>query len=298
MTIVKAPPAQDLFIASAFNPSSLSIYHLGVYLERDSALYTISTVQDEPLFIRFYKNRDGLELSRFLEILWQEDDYLRKRFAKVFFVLDAEKWLPVPAEYVPDGSEAGYLASYYEITEGALSAYQFRKDVVRGTGAAIIYGLERPLYEFLASRLSSALLLHRASRCVQITQNLAEKPISQRPFTGIVFLHLNYFFYVLFQGSRLIFVNGYHAATAEDVLYYIQGLHNLLGIGRGDVGVAVGGYSVLKPYVVTYLYQFFGAGYRDLGKLFPAPSALRETDLGVEDVLPLTGWGIGADTAG
>ncbi len=298
MTIVKAPPAQDLFAASAFNPSSLSIYHLGVYLERDSLLYTISNVQDEPLFIRFYKNRDSLELSRFLELLWQEDDYLRKRFAKVFFVLDAEKWLPVPAEYVPDGSEAGYLSNFYEIVESALPAYQFRKDVLRGTGAAIIYAIERSLYELLTSRLSGAILIHRASRYVQVALGMAEKPISQRPFTGIVFLHLNHFYYVLYQGSQLVFVNGYHAATAEDVLYYIQGLHNLMGIGRGDVGVAVGGYSLLKPYVVPYLYQFFGAGYRDLGKLFSAPSSLKEANLGVEDIIPLTGWGLGADTAG
>ena len=296
MSTVKPQSTQDLYLASAFNSSSLNIYHIGIYFEGDTLLCGISNVQDELLFLRQYKNRDGLEPHKFLEAVWQHDDYIRKRFAQVLLLVEAEKWLPIPAEYVPDGNEAAYLSAYYEIGEGALGHYRFRKDVIRG--AAITYALEGNVADFIAARLSQATLLHGASRYVELTRALALKPLGQRPFTGIVWMYLNKFYYVLLQGERLIFVNRYSALTAEDVMYYLQGLHNQLGISKNDLTVGVAGYSVLKPYVATLLYRFFGAGYRDLGKLFAAPTSLKEAGLGPEDALFLTFWGRGADTAG
>jgi len=296
MSAVKPQSAQDLYLSAAFNPSSLNIYHLGLYFEGDTLLCGISNVQDELLFLRQHKNRDGLEPQKFLEAVWQHDDYIRKRFARVLLLLRTEKWMPVPAEYVPDGNEVAYLSAYYEIGEGALGHYRFRKDVVRG--AAIVYAIEGSVADFISARLSQATLLHVTTRYVELTRALALKPLSQRPFTGIVWLYLNRFYYVLFRGEQLIFVNHYTALTAEDVMYYLQGLHNHLGITKNDLAVGVAGYSVLKPYVATLLYRFFGAGYRDLGKLFSAPTSLKEAGLGPEDVFFLTFWSRGADSAG
>ncbi len=298
MTTTKPQTAHDLYISSTFNPHSVSIYHLGAYFEEDTLLLAISNVQNELLLLRQYKNRDGLEPSRFLDAVWSQDDYFRKRFAQVLLLLGASKWLPIPAEYVPDGTEGSYLAIYYEIGEGALSHYRIRKDVIRGTGAAIGYAIEGNVADFISARLSQATILHLATRYVEITRALSLKPLGQQPFTGIVWLYLNKFYYVLFQGERLILVNQYSALTAEDVMYYLQGIHNQLGIARNNLLVGVAGYSVLKPYVATLLYRFFGTGYRDLSKLFPAASSLKEAGLGAEDVLFLTFWARGADPAG
>jgi hypothetical protein len=298
MSLTKPQPHQDLYQSAAFNPSSLSIYHFGLYLEGDSLLYAISNVQDELLFLRQYKNRDGLEPNRFMETVWQQDDYFRKRFAQVLLLVEADKWLPLPAEYVPDGSEGTYLAAYYEIGESALAHYSARKDVIRGTGAAVNYAVDASLAEFFTSRLSSATLLHAAARYTELTRALVLKPLSQRPFTGIVWIYMGRFYYVLYQGEKLIIVNRYSAVTAEDVMYYIQGIHNQLGIAKSDVGIGVAGYSVLKPYVATLLYRFFGAGYRDVSKLFSASGSLKEAGLGPEDALFLTLWGRHADSSG
>ncbi len=298
MTTAKPQTAHDLYISSTFNPSSLSIYHLGVYFEEDTLLMGISNVQDEPLLLRQYKNRDGLEPAKFLDAIWNQDDYLRKRFAQVLLLLGAGKWLPIPAEYVPDGSEGSYLATYYEIGEGGLSHYRIQKDVIRGTGAAIGYAIEKSLADFISARFGQATTLHVASRYVEMTRALSLRPLGQLPFTGIVWLYLNEFHYVLFQGEQLIIVNQYSALTAEDVMYYLQGIHNQLGIAKNNLLIGVAGYSVLKPYVATLLYRFFGTGYRDLSKLFPAASSLKEAGLGAEDPLFLTFWARGADPTG
>ncbi len=298
MSTVKPQTVQDLYLSSTFNPSSLSIYHLGIYFDEDTLLFGISNVQNEPLLLRHYKNRDGLEPHKFLEAVWQQDDYIRKRFAQVLLLAEAGKWLPIPAEYVPDGSEGSYLSIYYEIGEGALSHYRVRKDVIRGTGAAIAYALEGEVGDFISARLNQATTLHTAARYVEMTRALSLRPLGQQPFTGIVWLYLNKFYYVLFQGEQLILVNRYSALTAEDVMYYLQGIHNQLGIAKNSLAVAVAGYSVLKPYVATLLYRFFGAGYRDLSKVFPGAASLKEAGLGPEDALFLTFWARGADPAG
>ena len=297
MSLAKPLTAQDLYASSALNPASLTIYHLGAQADNEHLLYTVSTVQHEPLLIRLYKNRDGLDLPSFLEQVWQQDEFLRKRFAQGLLVLDTEYWLVVPSEHVPDGQEADYLKAYYEIhASDAQVGYHFQKDILRGSGAAFLMAYDAQLIEYLHARHGQLGLNHASYRYVQISQHLAQAHLQHRPFRGLVWLHFGRFYYVLFQEDRLVFVNHFTAAVPEDVLYPLQSLHSLLGIDKSQVAVAVGGYSVLRPYVATLLYRFFGAGYRDLGRAFPAPSTMKEAGLAVEDVLPITL--LGADSAG
>jgi len=298
MSVAKPLTAQDVYVSAAFEPASLSIYQVGVYAESQNLLYGISTVQNEPLLVRLYKNRDGVDWASFLETIWQQDEFLRKRFSQGQLLLDVDRWLVVPAEYVPDGQEADYLRAYYEIqSEEGKQAYLYKKEVLRGTGAAFLYLLPRPLGEYLQARASAYRVLHQVTRTVQLTMHLVRQAgLAQRDFFGAVWLFLGGFYYVLLQGEQLVFVNHFQAATAEDVLYYVQALHSLLGIDKSQVNVVVGGYSGLRPYVATVFYRFFGAGYRDLGRLFPAPPTLKEAGLAVEDLLPLLF--VGADSAG
>lgn len=297
MSIARPLTAQDLYASSAFNPASLTIYHLGAQVENQHILYTISNVQHEPLLIRLYKNRDNLDLPSFLEQVWQQDEFLRKRFAQGLLVLDTQYWLVVPAEHVPDGQEADYLKAYYEIhSPEAAQMYRFQKDILRGSGAAFLVAYDTHLAEYLQARHTQLRFVHASYRYVQLSQHIAQTHLQQRPFRGLVWLHFGRFYYVLFQEDRLVFVNHFSAAVPEDALYPIQSLHSLLGIDKSQVSIAVGGYSVLRPYVATLLYRFFGAGYRDLGRIFPAPSPMKEAGLVVEDVLPITL--VGADSAG
>ncbi|GIV24935.1 MAG: hypothetical protein KatS3mg026_0627 [Bacteroidia bacterium] len=298
MSVAKPLTAQDVYVSAAFEPASLSIYQVGVYAESQNLLYGISTVQNEPLLVRLYKNRDGVDWVSFLETIWHQDEFLRKRFSQGQLLLDVDRWLVVPAEYVPDGQEADYLRAYYEIqSEEGKQAYLYKKEVLRGTGAAFLYLLPRPLGEYLEARASTYRVLHKVTRTVQLTMHLVRQAgLAQRDFFGAVWLFLGGFYYVLLQGEQLVFVNHFQAATAEDVLYYVQALHSLLGIDKSQVNVVVGGYSGLRPYVATVFYRFFGAGYRDLGRLFPAPPTLKEAGLAVEDLLPLLF--VGADSAG
>lgn len=298
MSVAKPLTAQDVYVSAAFEPASLSIYQVGVYAESQNLLYGISTVQNEPLLVRLYKNRDGVDWVSFLETIWHQDEFLRKRFSQGQLLLDVDRWLVVPAEYVPDGQEADYLQAYYEIqSEEGKQAYLYKKEVLRGTGAAFLYLLPRPVGEYLQARASTYRVLHQVTRTVQLTMHLVRQAgLAQRDFFGAVWLFLGGFYYVLLQGEQLVFVNHFQAATAEDVLYYVQALHSLLGIDKSQVNVVVGGYSGLRPYVATVFYRFFGAGYRDLGRLFPAPPTLKEAGLAVEDLLPLLF--VGADSAG
>lgn len=298
MSVAKPLTAQDVYVSAAFEPASLSIYQVGVYAESQNLLYGISTVQNEPLLVRLYKNRDGVDWVSFLETIWHQDEFLRKRFSQGQLLLDVDRWLVVPAEYVPDGQEADYLRAYYEIqSEEGKQAYFYKKEVLRGTGAAFLYLLPRPVGEYLQARASTYRVLHKVTRTVQLTMHLVRQAgLAQRDFFGAVWLFLGGFYYVLLQGEQLVFVNHFQAATAEDVLYYVQALHSLLGIDKSQVNVVVGGYSGLRPYVATVFYRFFGAGYRDLGRLFPAPPTLKEAGLAVEDLLPLLF--VGADSAG
>ncbi|MCX8111659.1 MAG: DUF3822 family protein [Bacteroidia bacterium] len=297
MAITKPLPLQDVYASSALNTASLNIYHLGMLIDPDHILYVISTAQHEPLLIRLYKNRDGIELSQFAEAAWQQDDLLRKRFARGLVVVDSDRWMVVPAEYVPDGQEVHYLRAYYDIraSDTALP-YVAHKDVLRGSGAAFLSLFPKELHDYFEARSGTFQYCHISHRYVQLTRFLMENHLNHRSHTGVVWLFLGTFYYCLFAGAQLLFVNRFSSATAEDVLYYVQGLHNLLGISKDQVAITVAGYSGLKPYVATILYRFFGAGYKDLGKIYPAPSTLREVGLGVEDVLPLTL--LGADTAG
>lgn len=295
MSIVKPLPVQEVYASSALNPASLSIYHLGIYVEHDHLLYVISTAQHEPLFIRLYKNRDGLEMMHFLDAAWHQDELIRKRFAKGIILVEAERWMVVPAEYVPDGQEEQFLRAYYDIRATDISLpYTSHKDILKGSGAAFLSLLPQNLHGYLQAREGYLHYTHISHRYAQLTRFLAESHLSHRPYAGAVWLFLGTFYYCLFSQDRLIFINRFSAATAEDVLYYIQGLHNLLGISKDQVAITVAGYSGLKPYVATVLYRFFGAGYKDLSKVYPAPSTLKEVGLGTEDVLPLTL--IGADT--
>ncbi|MEN2992118.1 MAG: DUF3822 family protein [Bacteroidia bacterium] len=285
---------QDIYTSSAFNPTSLSIYNLGVYTEADYLLYAISNVQHELLFLRLYKNRDGLEVSQFVEQVWQQDEFLRKRHGNVLWLTDSDKWMVVPAEFVPDGQEAEYIHAYYEYTPSNLQKfYHIRKEIWKPSSVAFLYLLPLPLHEYLQVRGWAP--HHIAFRYVQLSQHLLQQ-YSQLPYGGIVWLFLGSFYYVLFAGEMLAFVNKFHAATAEDVLYYVQGLHNLLGIDKTRVHISVAGYSGLKPYVATVFYRFFTNGYKDLSKLYPTPPTLREVGIGMEDILPFTF--VGADSAG
>jgi len=296
MTITKALPVQDVYASSALNPTSLSIYHLGIYLDRDHLLYAISTAQHEPLLLRLYKNRDGLEMGHFLEAAWQQDEFIRKRFAQSMLLIEAERWMVVPAEHVPDGQEMHYLRAFYEIrATDSTPHYVAHKDVLKGSGAAFLSLLPASLHELLQARAGNMTFHHASYRYVQLSRFIVENHLTHRPYAGVVWLFLGTFYYCLFGGAKLLFVNRFSAATAEDVLYYVQGLHNLLGISKDQVAMAVGGYSGLKPYVATLLYRFFSGGYKDLGKAYPAPSTLKEAGIGVEDALPLT-W-LGADIA-
>ncbi|MCS7297673.1 MAG: DUF3822 family protein [Bacteroidia bacterium] len=293
MTIAKPLPVQDIYTSSALNPASLSIYHLGILLDNDHFLYSISTAQNEPLFVRLYKNREGLEISRFLDAVWHQDDFLRKRFAHVLFLMDVEKWMVVPSEYTPDGKEMEFLRAYYEIRAGGDGevVYRAHKEILRGSGAAFLALLPVSLYEYLQARSGTLEAHHLSYRYVQLSRHLIQTHLQHRPYIGIVWLFLGTFYYCFFAGEQLLFVNRFSAATTEDVLYYIQGLHNLLGIDKGQVGIAVAGYSTLKPYVMTVMYRFFGTGYKDLGKLFSTPSTLKEVGLATEDLLFLTMFG-------
>lgn len=294
---IKPLPVQDVYASSTLNPASLNIYHVGAFIDNDHLLYAISTAQHEPLLLRLYKNREGLPIERFVESVWQQDEFIRKRFAKGIALLDIERWMVVPAEYVADGEEGTYLRAYYDLRlQGGTSQSMPRKEILRGSGAAFLSLIPTGLYEFFQARSGSFLTLHASHRYVQLTRYLADQYLQYRPYRGIVWLFLGSFYYVLFGGEQLLFVNRFSAATAEDVLYYVQGLHNLLGIDKTQVAITVAGYSGLKPYVATVFYRFFGGGHKDLSKVYPSPSTLKEVGIGTEDVLPL--MLIGADTAG
>ncbi len=251
-----------------------------------------------PLLVALVQNRDGVDWASFLETIWQQDEFLRKRFSQGQLLLDVDRWLVVPAEYVPDGQEADYLRAYYEIqSEEGKQAYLYKKEVLRGTGAAFLYLLPRPLGEYLQARASAYRVLHQVTRTVQLTMHLVRQAgLAQRDFFGAVWLFLGGFYYVLLQGEQLVFVNHFQAATAEDVLYCRTGLHSLLGIDKSQVNVVVGGYSGPQTVCGYGVLPVFGAGYRDLGRLFPAPPTLKEAGLAVEDLLPLLF--VGADSAG
>ncbi|MCS6790509.1 MAG: DUF3822 family protein [Bacteroidia bacterium] len=294
MTVAKPLTPQDIYVSSAFNAASSSSYGLGIYVDGDYLLYSITNEQHEPLLLRQYKNRDGLDFKSFMEAVWQQDDIMRKRFRQGQIILELDKWMVIPAEYVPEGQELEYLQAVYDIRYP--QAYAPRKEILKGSGVAFLSWMPKNLQEYLQVRTSSFTIYHASHRYTQLSRYLLQTHLQHRSYIGLIWLFLGSFYYVLFAGQNLLFINKFHATTAEDVLYYVQGLHSLLGIDKSEVGIAVGGYSGLKSFVATMMYRFFGAGYRDLGKLYPPPPTLKEVGLGMEDILHLS-W-VGADSAG
>jgi len=223
------------FVSPLFDPKYFSVYRVVLNLNEKSFLLSIFNTNGEIILIKTFLNLNQYEIADFLGKICFEDELLKNKFASWEVILNSKKWMLVPAEFLPDGSEVKYLEQLYRVN----SNEECLRNMIKPLSLNVIYCVDSELLKKAQYYFPQVDFRHTiANSILHYYKSATYQPTGY--FASIEFYDDN-FNYVVFNSGKLIYANHLQFHTPDDFLYNIILINNALAINEKNLEIILTG---------------------------------------------------------
>jgi hypothetical protein len=243
--------------------------------------YILCNPQQEILCLRRYQNTAGLPIGEFLDKVCIQDETLKYRFQRVDILYQGARWLLVPVEFLPTGTEANYLSQSFSISE---TRDNFQRELVRPLQLNVVYAIEDLLLRKFDFYFQEYQLHHPVTYLLQYNLTLQEQ--LKKPYLCHVEIFFKSMLLTIFKSEQLIFCNRFAVNYAEDIFYFILSVFQQLKLPNDQLSLYVTGREVLRKKANELLKVQF-SNWIEAQKILPYLPTLNTAGIFAEDILYL-----------
>ncbi len=188
---------------------------------------TYAPGQEEPFSYRVYDVNHTISLAANLKEALLSEDMLKEDYQRVNVLVTTPHFTTVPvAAFSKEDIEP-----IYQFTFPKDKPQHVSYNVLRRSGIAIIFGLERNIYQLLLDDFPRARFYASASTLIEF---FSEKSMFGPGKKMFVYLHEKEITIYAFDQGRMLYVNDFFAQHVNDIQYYTLNVWNELGFSQMD----------------------------------------------------------------
>lgn len=183
---------------------------------------TYTPGQDEPFCYREYDVNHTISLAANLKAALLNDDMLKENYQRVNILVTTPHFTTVPvAAFQKDDIEAMYQLAFPNDRPQHVSY-----NVLRRSGIAIVFGLDKNIYQLILDDFPRARFYASASTLIEF---FSEKSLFGPGKKMFVYLHEKEITIYAFEQGRMVYVNDFFASNVNDIQYYVLHVWKELG---------------------------------------------------------------------
>jgi len=209
--------------------NSTENYVLSVQVSTNELAFSIlDTIRNKYVLLRsFEAEENNPHNANAIDEIISKDDFLGKRYKKIYIVLPSRKFTLVPAQLFDPGKKDEYYSFNHIIEDGnvLLSNKLSEPDVF------IVFSAVKPLYEAVTGRFPGVLPCHHTKPLLNHVSHLRKSTDGNH-----IHLHVekDFFNLVIYRQNILKFCNSFTYRNINDILYYVMNTFRNLEIKQDE----------------------------------------------------------------
>jgi len=209
--------------------NSTENYELSIQVSPDGLSFCIlDSIRNKFVLIRSFGAEDNKSFNadKVGELLHQ-DDFLIKKYKKVYCVMPSSKFTLVPAPLYDPGKKDEYFTFNHILEEGNV----ILSDRILNPEAFLVYSVSKSINELLKSSHPGAHLHHQIKLLLDHTSS------GRKNLTGnYIHVHVerDFFNLIIYSNNILRFCNSFAYRNISDILYYVLNTFRILDIKQEE----------------------------------------------------------------
>lgn len=237
--------------------NSTANYQLVLQVSLNELTYCIlDTLRNKYILLKSMEpDENRLFDSSKLEEIILEDDFLGRKYKKIYIITPSPKMTLVPEPLYCSNRMQDYFALNHQIEDGET----ILENKISDPDLHIVFSYPRRITEFLSAHFSGVKLLHHINPLLKHLSGLSKN------ITGYcIQLHIEkeFFNLVILDHNTLRFCNTFSFNNVSDILYYVLNVFKKLGIDQNEIVHMSGScfryddlYSGLTSYIGNLRYS-------------------------------------------
>lgn len=186
---------------------------------------TYAPGQEEPFVYKVCDVNHTISLAANLKHALNSEPMLQEEYQRVNVLVTTPHFTTVPvAAFDKDD-----VAAMYEFAFPKDRPQHVSYNVLRRSGIAIVFGLERSIYQLLLDDFPRARFYASASTLIEF---FSERSLFGPGKKMFVYLHEKEITIYAFEQGRMLYVNDFNAINAQDIQYYVLNVWKELGYSQ------------------------------------------------------------------
>lgn len=209
--------------------NSTENYDLSIQVSPDGLSFCLlDAIRNKFVLIRSFGAEDNKSFNadKVGELL-QQDDFLTKKYKKVYCVMPSSKFTLVPAPLYDPGKKDEYFTFNHILEEG----YIILSDRIINPESFLVYSVSKSINELLKSSFPGAHLHHHIKLLLDHTSS------GRKNLNGnYIHVHVerDFFNLIIYSNNILRFCNSFAYRNISDILYYVLNTFRILDIKQEE----------------------------------------------------------------
>jgi len=207
---------------------------------------------DTPFIYKVYDIQPTISLAANLKAALQNEPMLQDTYQRVNVLITTPHFTTVPVAYF----KLEDAAKYYECAFPKDKPQHVSYNVLRRSGIAIVFGLDKNVYQLIHDDFPRARFYASASTLIEF---FAEKSMFGTNKKMFLYLHEKEMTLYAFENGRMQFVNTFPVTSINDIQYYTLNVWSQLGYDQVEDSLFIVGDTLAKrKELVEKLQNFLG----------------------------------------
>lgn len=195
---------------------------------------TYAPGQEEPFSYRVYDVNHTISLAANLKSALMNDDMLKENYQRVNVLVTTPHFTTVPVA----AFQKEDIESLYQFAFPKDQAQHVSYNVLRRSGIAIVFGLERNIYQLILGDFPRARFYASVSTLIEF---FSERSLIGQGKKMFIYIHEKEITLYVFDMGRMLYVNDFFAHHISDIQYYLLNVWKEMGLSQIDDSLSVVG---------------------------------------------------------
>ena len=182
---------------------------------------------DEPFTYKVHDMNHTISMAANLKEALRNEPLLKQQYQRVNVLVSTTEITTVPVAFF----EAEEINDVFELNFPKSRPQHVSYNVLRRSGVALVFGIERPVYQLLLDDFPRARFYASASTLIEF---FSEKSAGGNNKKMYVYLHEREITLYAFEQGRMLFINSFPVTSVSDMQYYILNVWQQLGFDQID----------------------------------------------------------------
>lgn len=211
---------------------------------------TYTPGKEEPFEYKVIDVNHTISLAANLKEVLRTEPMLKQDYQRVNVLIATSRFTTVPvAAFQKEDIEAFFKFSFPKE-----KAQHVSYNVLRRSGIAIVFGLERSIYQLLLDDFPRARFYASASTLIEFFSEKSLIGVGRKMY---VYLHEKEMTIYAFDQGRMLFVNTFVATSVADIQYYTLHVWKELGFDQIDDSLLIVGDKELRTTELSEKIKYF-----------------------------------------